>query len=163
VRIGQAIALSVTLSVTSVACTTAAAQEQSNSGQRKGLDRILRVQTREVVHPNIERLESALSDLASDPLAKKVASDEINLARNALNNAIAARRVGRKSHAERAEQLVEAALLLASRKIARERAQTALRETKQRAVEAEKAIQRAEDELEAVMQKRAALYLGQNK
>jgi len=159
VRLGRTIALDVALLVTSVGLTTAFAQERSDSAQSKGLDRLFRAQTHELLHPNIERLESGLNEIASDPLATEVASDEIEFARNALDIATAARREGRKSDAERAEQLVEAALLLASRKLARERVRAALRETKRRAVEAEKAAKRAADALEAAMQKRAALYL----
>ena len=162
-RVGQAIALSVLVFAAMTGHTTTSAQQRSDSAQSKGLKRIFRSQARDSRHPNIVRLEYALSELTSDPLAKDVASNEIELARSSLDEAIVARRKGRESYAERAEMLVDAALLLATRKIALERARTALRETKRGAVKAEKATKQAADALEEAMQRRAALYLGQKK
>ncbi|MBN1653050.1 MAG: hypothetical protein JXA30_04670 [Deltaproteobacteria bacterium] len=155
----QTVAIAVALSIAATGLISATAQQQPNATRPTGLKRLFQARAREAAHPNTERLEFALKDISSRPLAADNAAAEIDLARRALNLAIALRRAKAEADAERAEQIVEAALLLAGRKIARKEEETALRVVERKAIEAERAAERAKDDLERWLQKRAAILL----
>jgi hypothetical protein len=153
----RSIALSVVLSLALVGLNAALAQEKAGTSGSAGLGRLFQQRVQPVHYPTIERLEAELRDIASRPEAQNVAADELEFARKSLDAAFELRNSGRDSDAERSEQTAEAALVLASRKIALEAERAALRAAERNAITAERAAERAKEKIEAAMRKRAAL------
>jgi hypothetical protein len=153
----RTIALSVVFSLVLVGFNAALAQEKDGSSGGSGLARLFQQRVQPVHYPTIERLEAELRDIASRPEAQKVTADELEFARKSLDAAFKLRNSGRDSDAERSEQTAEAALVLASRKIALEAERAALRAAERNAIKAEREAERAKEEIEAALRKRTAL------
>ena len=141
----QVIALWTLLSPTLPVGAQHAEPQQSDGAQK--LRALLGARKAAPVYPDLDRLERELAEVQGRPGAASIASDALRLGWECLARARRLRRAGKSQASERQKSLAHAALLLASRQVAREHTRRELRVAQRRAAAAERRATAAEQAL----------------